>query len=264
MGLATKMDCGQTLAAEEPESSWSENTTPDSDDIEEIVRQQDDRDDDHHEHDIYRPRPPPSKDLASYPRYMRPAIRRRLNTGERADRSSSGGYHVATVEVRRSMDGSEGSSAASNTSNLTIVTASSASSCTDPYSSSGFVEEEHDEPEPEMEPRELNWDDPDEDMLLVPKLEPLDDDDVDMADVSVRDGAVPETPSQSASTSPVAAKRPRGRPRKHPKVSPDSVVKTAKGRSKTGCITCRKRKKKCDEAKPGCEYLGWTFFPPRG
>lgn len=67
--------------------------------------------------------------------------------------------------------------------------------------------------------------------------------------------------------SPVAAKRPRGRPRKHP-VVPESMNKITKGRSKTGCITCRKRKKKCDEAKPRCmsspdsccdfaSYLGW-------
>lgn len=30
------------------------------------------------------------------------------------------------------------------------------------------------------------------------------------------------------------------------------AAKTTKGRSKTGCLTCRKRKKKCDEAKPRC------------
>ncbi|KAM0182216.1 hypothetical protein ACHAPF_001103 [Botrytis cinerea] len=31
-----------------------------------------------------------------------------------------------------------------------------------------------------------------------------------------------------------------------------SFSKVEKGRSKTGCVTCRKRKKKCDEAKPRC------------
>lgn len=51
--------------------------------------------------------------------------------------------------------------------------------------------------------------------------------------------------------SPMTAKRPRGRPRKHP-IVPESINKVTKGRSKTGCITCRKRKKKCDEAKPRC------------
>lgn len=48
------------------------------------------------------------------------------------------------------------------------------------------------------------------------------------------------------------AKRPRGRPRKHPVVL-ESTSKVTKGRSKTGCITCRKRKKKCDEMKPRCK-----------
>ncbi|MBE3049661.1 Zn(II)2Cys6 transcription factor [Candidatus Bathyarchaeota archaeon] len=49
------------------------------------------------------------------------------------------------------------------------------------------------------------------------------------------------------------AKRPRGRPRKHPITPVVDAIKSAKGRSKTGCITCRKRKKKCDEAKPRCK-----------
>lgn len=80
------------------------------------------------------------------------------------------------------------------------------------------------------------------------KLEPVNND-VNMPDI--KDSAVPETPL--VSTSPVTAKRPRGRPRKHLKVNPDSMVKFAKRRSKTGCITCRKRKKKCDEAKPTCK-----------
>ncbi|KZF21761.1 hypothetical protein L228DRAFT_159356 [Xylona heveae TC161] len=48
------------------------------------------------------------------------------------------------------------------------------------------------------------------------------------------------------------AKRPRGRPRKHPKPAIDVVPKITKGRSKTGCLTCRRRKKKCDEARPIC------------
>lgn len=47
-------------------------------------------------------------------------------------------------------------------------------------------------------------------------------------------------------------KKPRGRPRKHPLTPVGGLNKPAKPRSKTGCITCRKRKKKCDEAKPRC------------
>lgn len=48
--------------------------------------------------------------------------------------------------------------------------------------------------------------------------------------------------------------RKRGRPRK----STDLVLakqNTKLGRSKTGCLTCRRRKKKCDEAKPECKRL---------
>ena len=46
-----------------------------------------------------------------------------------------------------------------------------------------------------------------------------------------------------------AQKRKRGRPRKHPVIP----IKPKNGRSRTGCITCRRRKKKCDETKPECE-----------
>lgn len=53
--------------------------------------------------------------------------------------------------------------------------------------------------------------------------------------------------------SPVEFKRGRGRPRKHPVPSIDNT-KITKGRSKTGCMTCRRRKKKCDEAKPECMW----------
>ncbi|KAI5363927.1 Putative zn(2)-C6 fungal-type DNA-binding domain, fungal transcription factor [Septoria linicola] len=44
--------------------------------------------------------------------------------------------------------------------------------------------------------------------------------------------------------------RKRGRPRKHPIVE---QKKSAHARSKTGCGTCRRRKKKCDEARPSCQ-----------
>ena len=49
------------------------------------------------------------------------------------------------------------------------------------------------------------------------------------------------------------SKKRRGRPKKSGSPSPTSANKVAKGRSKTGCITCRRRKKKCDETKPECE-----------
>lgn len=43
--------------------------------------------------------------------------------------------------------------------------------------------------------------------------------------------------------------RKRGRPRKHPVVE---QKRSAHARSKTGCGTCRRRKKKCDESRPSC------------
>ena len=73
--------------------------------------------------------------------------------------------------------------------------------------------------------------------------------------VRVSDDAAADTSATSTTgTTPTAlsTKRPRGRPRKHPLLSPDAQARIAKGRSKTGCITCRRRKKKCDETKPQC------------
>jgi hypothetical protein len=32
-------------------------------------------------------------------------------------------------------------------------------------------------------------------------------------------------------------------------------------RTKTGCMTCRRRKKKCDEGRPQCQYLNLTSHP---
>lgn len=44
----------------------------------------------------------------------------------------------------------------------------------------------------------------------------------------------------------------RGRPRKSTDTVP-AKPSTKLGRTKTGCLTCRQRKKKCDEGKPECE-----------
>lgn len=51
------------------------------------------------------------------------------------------------------------------------------------------------------------------------------------------------TPDQALSRPP-EVRRARGRPRKYPIAAPDPNGKPAKSRSKTGCWTCRKRKKK--------------------
>lgn len=161
---------------------------------------------------------------------------------------------TTTMDSRRSMEGSD----ISCSSNLTMAT-SATSSNGEPWSSTGFVEDEDD-----ADADDYRWDDQDNEVdEVVPKLEPLDD--VDMADFSpasdVKDNILPETPSTDST--PALVKRPRGRPRKHPKPSPETLAKVAKGRSKTGCITCRRRKKKCDETKPGCMFYCPTFTPPR-
>jgi hypothetical protein len=216
----------QQLTIEAPEPSWSSTTTPGSDIIEDVVQQ---------------------SQIVPFtkPRYrqMRPPVRRRLRIQERRNTGGTKMYEtfeISLVDSRASMDGSD----ASSSSALTMIT-SATSSCTDPWSSSGgFVEEEEDD-------GSINWDQED-DMAVVPKLEPIDD--VDMADlVDAKENIVSETPS--AESTPAQPKSPRGRPRKHPKPTPESMAKVAKGRSKTGCITCRKRKKKCDETKPGCEFI---------
>ncbi|CAI7601885.1 unnamed protein product [Penicillium palitans] len=78
-------------------------------------------------------------------------------------------------------------------------------------------------------------------MPKVEELEELDDDLLSIKQADVESGA------------PAPVPRKRGRPRKHPLPTPGGQAKITKGRSKTGCITCRRRKKKCDETKPSCQ-----------
>ncbi|KAI1260229.1 hypothetical protein F5Y18DRAFT_420190 [Xylariaceae sp. FL1019] len=99
--------------------------------------------------------------------------------------------------------------------------------------------------------RGVHWERESDDDSAVPKIEPVEDDNFLLDDIE----QVPRTPAsdtQPTSQDHAKVKRPRGRPRKHPLTPQLSANKIAKGRSKTGCITCRKRKKKCDEAKPRC------------
>lgn len=100
--------------------------------------------------------------------------------------------------------------------------------------------------------REVNWDEWEQgsdSAHIMPKNEPTDEDGISMSEFQNTALAAPET---SASTS--GPKRGRGRPRKNPVPAPTNGAKVTKGRSKTGCITCRRRKKKCDEGKPACAY----------
>jgi len=99
---------------------------------------------------------------------------------------------------------------------------------------------------------DIHWEQDSDDILTVAKLEPLDDDDIRLDDLKEAPlSALPEA-TDPAATQP-KVKRPRGRPRKHPLTPIVTTNKVTKGRSKTGCLTCRKRKKKCDEAKPRCK-----------
>lgn len=99
----------------------------------------------------------------------------------------------------------------------------------------------------------IPWEQGPDGILLAAKPEPREDDDFCMDDVK----EAPMTPIASSHLSAAGQqgiKKPRGRPRKHPLVPNVAANKITKGRSKTGCLTCRKRKKKCDEAKPRCEH----------
>ncbi|KAI9374310.1 fungal-specific transcription factor domain-containing protein [Aspergillus egyptiacus] len=85
---------------------------------------------------------------------------------------------------------------------------------------------------------------------VVPKVEELDDNEELL---SIKPAVeTPHVNSTDPTAAPVHVPRKRGRPRKHPLPVPGGQVKVTKGRSKTGCITCRRRKKKCDETKPSC------------
>lgn len=96
--------------------------------------------------------------------------------------------------------------------------------------------------------------------MLIPKPEPVDDENICMNDLQEAPSSFtahlfPDHRAQEGSLEHLRQKRPRGRPRKHPFVASVVTHKITKGRSKTGCLTCRKRKKKCDEAKPRCKLV---------
>lgn len=209
-------------------STWSEHTSPSSDDIEEIIRSR-----------TY----PPSNAL-------RPDIYTRLPS--QFPISADGiprpyhGFGLAPLDIGMAYNCTEASGSA-------IGLINSASTLITPWSTSRYSEEDEDMDRPNM-----NWDHcgfqvddgegEDDDLLVAPKMEPMDSAEIRMKDIKELSAARPVAIVGSQ------AKRPRGRPRKHPKPNPDAVSKVTKGRSKTGCITCRKRKKKCDETKPECEF----------
>jgi len=135
--------------------------------------------------------------------------------------------------------GSIGRSDRSSSLATTVLTSAVSSFGTDTWATSGFIEDD-----------DLKGDRIHDGKLLEPKPEPVE-----------HTGIPPEVNEVPATLTlvslPIPAKRPRGRPRKHPLPDPNTLSKAAKGRSKTGCITCRRRKKKCDETKPACQF--WSL-----
>lgn len=86
-------------------------------------------------------------------------------------------------------------------------------------------------------------------LITRPKIEEVDDDVLRVYDLEAAEETKPmliELPSSP----PAPCKR--GRPRKNPKKTTSTSKKASHARSKTGCGTCRRRKKKCDEEKPHC------------
>lgn len=87
---------------------------------------------------------------------------------------------------------------------------------------------------------------------VAPKIEEVDEDGMEDTKVTPTSES-PRAAHQAETEPPPPGTKKRGRPRKHACPPADSQAKAAKGRSKTGCITCRRRKKKCDETKPSCK-----------
>ena len=58
-------------------------------------------------------------------------------------------------------------------------------------------------------------------------------------------------------------KRSQERSKKHAPFTPELSPKAKGSRSRKGCITCKKRKKKCDEKRPCCEFISFTQFSYR-
>ncbi|KAM0718056.1 hypothetical protein Q7P37_006388 [Cladosporium fusiforme] len=81
------------------------------------------------------------------------------------------------------------------------------------------------------------------DHTVDPKIEELDDHGIGDLD------SIEETKLLPRNSVALPPARKRGRPRKHPLTE---TRKTTHTRSKTGCATCRRRKKRCDERKPSC------------
>jgi len=99
------------------------------------------------------------------------------------------------------------------------------------------------------------------DPVIVPKTE--DDGETYIEEIKrVESSESPDIKADGPKRNAANPKKRRGRPRKNPTSPVTTMAKVAKGRSKTGCLTCRRRKKKCDEGKPACTYSSGVAIHP--
>ncbi|RYP53088.1 hypothetical protein DL768_001865 [Monosporascus sp. mg162] len=117
---------------------------------------------------------------------------------------------------------------------------SAASSCADSWSTSYSEDVETGDAE-----QETQWEHSSDEVLALPKIEPSEDDKFNLNNIkeAPRLGG---SESESGVQFQPKAKRPRGRPRKHPVAQPTVTNKVAMGRSKTGCMNCEKNAVVCE------------------
>lgn len=237
------MDCRFPVVADDGDLQWSDSHSMDSDESHSIVAPHSPLWMDHFQ---ARPEAVPVSSTFSL-----------SHTGQLSPVSTGMDIPTSFADHRASASGASGLS-----STPTLIHSAS-SSCTDSWSN-GYADVD-DAPDTGNDLADMHWEQGSDDILTVAKVEPLEDDDFRLEDVK-------EAPMQSLqglddlkvapdmkdpAAAPPKIKRPRGRPRKHPLTPVVTNNKVTKGRSKTGCLTCRKRKKKCDEAKPRCKFLAY-------
>lgn len=96
------------------------------------------------------------------------------------------------------------------------------------------------------------------------RAQQIDPSDAHLADALQREAHAPEPralsrPIQSAPGVPPAASAPAFVTERPATTVPPKRKRVFSNRTKTGCMTCRRRKKKCDEQHPSCESIPGAF-----